>query len=71
VVAPYLEFNTVSDTPRDSLTMHDLSLPLDSLGELEEGDGFETYASSDDQCGIFIESGDTFPRSIHVMSLLF
>ena len=31
-----------------------------SLGELKEGDGFETNASFDDQCVILVESDDTF-----------
>lgn len=30
------------------------------LGELEEGDGFETNASFDDQCAIIVELEDTF-----------
>ena len=58
-VASSLEFSTVSDTQEGSLTVHDSSLPLAPLGELEEGDGFETNASSDDLCSTFVKSCDT------------
>jgi len=32
------------------------------FGELEEGHGFKIDASSDDQCGISVESEDTFSK---------
>ena len=32
------------------------------LGELEQGDGFETNVISDNQCGILVESHDTFSK---------
>ena len=32
------------------------------LGELEEGDGFETDGSFDNQCGTLVESEDTFTK---------
>jgi len=53
-VASSLEFCIISDHLEDSLTIHDSSLPLTPLGELEEGDELETDASSDDPCGIFV-----------------
>jgi len=60
VVAPSLEFSTISDHPESSLTIHDSSLPLDPLRELKEGDDFETDASLDDQCGTIVDLEDTF-----------
>jgi len=39
-----------------------LSLSWAPLGEFEEIDGFEIDASYDDQCGIFIESGDSLSK---------
>jgi len=54
-VAPALEFSTCSDHSEGSLIIHDSSLPLAPLRELNKGEEFETDASSDDQCGIFVE----------------
>lgn len=48
VVAPSLEFRTVSDHPEGSLIVHNSPFPLAPLGELQEGDGFESDASSND-----------------------
>ena len=53
-VSPSLEFGTVSDRLEGCLTIHDSSFPLAPLGELKEGDGFETDASLDAQCGILV-----------------
>ena len=39
------------------MIFHFLQFPL---GEPEDGDRFETNASSDDECDIFVESKDTF-----------
>jgi len=44
------------DNPKNSLIIHDSPLHLAPLGEPEERDGF----NSDNQCGIFVESKDTF-----------
>ena len=60
VVAPSPEFSTISDHPHSSLIVGDSSLHLAPLGELEEGDGFETDANSNDQYGILVESKDIF-----------
>jgi len=43
-----------------SLIAYDSSLPLAPLGELEKGDRFETDASFDHQCGLLVQSEDTF-----------
>ena len=44
----FLDFSIDGDHPEGSLTVHDPLLLLVTLGELEEGHGFETHASSDD-----------------------
>ena len=59
-VASSLEFSIISDTPKGSLTICDLSLPSAPLGELEDEDAIETDDSFHTQCGIFVESDDTF-----------
>ena len=69
-VAPSLGFSTVSDHPEGSLIVHDSSLPLAPLGELKEGDDFETDASLDDQCGTIVGQRITFLRSILSTSLI-
>ena len=61
-IAPSLEFCTISDHTKGSLIVHYSSFPFAPLGELKEGDGFETDASSDDQCGILVESDDTISK---------
>ena len=58
-VTPSLSFGTVGNYPKGSLIVHDSSLPLAPLEELQEGDGFEIDDSCDDQCGIFVESRDS------------
>ena len=57
-IAPSLEFSIVSDHLKGSLIVHDLSLPLAPLGDLQKRDGFEADASFDSQCGILVESED-------------
>ena len=52
--------STYLDTSEDVSIIPEPSLPLASLGELEEGDRFDVDASFDDQCGILVESEDTF-----------
>jgi len=44
----------------ETSTSLDTSLPLAPLGELEDRDEFETDAYLNDQCGILVESEDTF-----------
>lgn len=58
--ASSLKFSTVSNHLEAILITHESFLPLAPLGEIEEGDGFKTDASSDDQCGILVESEGTF-----------
>jgi len=48
-----LETSTSLDTPEDVPIIPNPSFHLALLGELEEGDGFESDASSDDQYDIF------------------
>jgi len=55
-----LETNTPLDTSEDVPIIPDLSLLLAPLGEFGGGDGFETDASFNDQCGLLVESKDTF-----------
>ena len=69
-VVPSLEFSTISDNLEGSLAVHSSSLPLDILGELEEADGFETDASSNDQCSILLSQKRHLLRSIYLTSLI-
>jgi len=48
------------DSSEDVLILRDPSLPLAHLGELKEIDEFKTNISLDDQCGMLVESEDTF-----------
>ena len=52
------------------MIVHDLLLPLAILGQLEEGDRFETNAGPDSQCDILMSQRIPFLRSILLMSLL-
>ena len=55
-----LQTSTPLDTFEDVSVIPDRSFPLAPVGEFEDGDEFETDASFVDQCGILVESKDTF-----------
>jgi len=57
-----LETSTSLGTSKDFPIIHNSSLRLALSGELEEGDGFETDGSIDNQCGTLVESEDTFTK---------
>ena len=60
--ASLLDTSTSLDTFEDVPIFPNPYLPLAPLGEFKEGDGFGTNASSDSQCGILVESEDTFSK---------
>jgi len=65
-----LDFSIIDNNPNDILIVHDSSLPLAPLEELEEGDRAETNASSNLQCAYQLSQRIPFLRSTLLMSIL-